>query len=77
MDETQAHLPRRGKAAVSARDERIVPRDAAGQTIREYDVITLSERDSRAFVEALLHLEPANETLHAAAKRYKARLGDN
>lgn len=51
-------------------------RDAATQTIREHEVITLSERDSRAFIEALLHPEPANETLRMAAERYKARMGD-
>lgn len=51
-------------------------RDVAEQTIREHEVITLSERDSRAFIEALLHPEPANDTLRAAAERYKARMGD-
>lgn len=51
-------------------------REAAVATIREHDVITLSEADSRAFLDALLHPEPANETLHAAARRYRARMGD-
>jgi len=49
---------------------------AAEQTIREHDVITLSARDSRAFVEALLHPEPASARLRAAAERYKAIMGD-
>ncbi len=49
---------------------------AAEQTIREHDVITLSARDSRAFVKALLHPEPASERLRAAAERYKAIMGD-
>lgn len=46
------------------------------RTIHDHEVITLSERDSRAFIEALLHPEPANETLREGAERYKALMGD-
>lgn len=50
--------------------------DAAVRTIRDHEVITLSERDSRAFIEALLHPEPANQPLREGAERYKALMGD-
>jgi uncharacterized protein (DUF1778 family) len=49
---------------------------AAEQAIREHEVITLTARDSRAFVEALLNPEPAGERLRRAAERYKAAMGD-
>jgi uncharacterized protein (DUF1778 family) len=50
--------------------------DAAVRTIRDHEVITLSERDSRAFIEALLHPEPANQPLREGVERYKALMGD-
>lgn len=48
----------------------------AEQVVREHDVITLSARDSRSFVQALLHAEPPSPRLHQAAERYKALMGD-
>jgi len=48
---------------------------AAEQTIREHDVITLSARDSAAFMDALLHPQPAGRRLREAATRYKALHG--
>lgn len=44
---------------------------AAEQAIREHQIITLSERDSRAFVEAILADDEPNEHLRAAAARYQ------
>lgn len=49
---------------------------AAEQTIREHTVITLSARDSRAVMEALLNPEPAGPWLRQAVERYKAIMGD-
>ncbi len=49
---------------------------AAEQAIREHEVITLSERDARAVMEALLHPAPAGPRLHLAAERYKALVGE-
>lgn len=49
---------------------------AAEQAIREHEVMTLSARDSRAVMEALLHPEPAGPWLRSAAERYQAALGD-
>lgn len=49
---------------------------AAERTIREHQVITLSARDSRALMEALLNPQPANQHLREAAEKYKAIMGD-
>jgi len=49
--------------------------EAAIRTIRENEVLVLSERASIAFAELLLNPSPPNEKAMAAAKRYKARLG--
>lgn len=51
-------------------------RRAAEETIRERTIITLSERDSRVFLDALLHPEPAGPRLRAAAGRYRTLMGD-
>jgi len=48
----------------------------AEEAIREHTLISLSARDSRAIMEALLHPQPAGPTLRRAAKRYKALMGD-
>lgn len=48
---------------------------AAEETIRSHEVITLSVRDSVAFVEALLSPPEPNEHLRAAARRYRAFIG--
>ena len=42
---------------------------------REHDVLTLSGRDRRFFVEALLKPNPPNKSLRQAAKRYKSITG--
>jgi uncharacterized protein (DUF1778 family) len=49
--------------------------DAATRTIRENEVLELSERASIAFVEMLLDTSPPSERAMAAAKRYMERLG--
>ena len=49
---------------------------AAEQAIREHEVITLSARDSRAVMEALLHPELAGPSLRRAAERYKIVMGE-
>lgn len=48
----------------------------AEETIREHEVITLSARDSRAIMGALLRPQPAGPRLRRAAERYKALMGD-
>lgn len=45
--------------------------DAAMRTIHEHDVLHLSVRDSRAFVESLLNPSGPNEHLSRAAAAYK------
>lgn len=47
--------------------------DAAERDLRDYAVITLSARDSRIFIEALLDPQPANPVLRAAARDYRER----
>ena len=47
--------------------------DAAMRTIREQEVLTLSERARAVFVQALLNPPPPGPGLKAAAKRYRER----
>jgi uncharacterized protein (DUF1778 family) len=49
--------------------------EAATRTIRENEVLVLSERASIAFAELLLNPPGPNRELLAAAKRYKKQLG--
>jgi uncharacterized protein (DUF1778 family) len=49
--------------------------EAAARTIREHEVLTLSERASIAFAELLLNPPQPNPKAVAAAVRYKALLG--
>jgi uncharacterized protein (DUF1778 family) len=49
---------------------------AAEQAIREHEVMTLTARDSRAFMAGLLHPEPASPRLRAGAEHYKSIMGD-
>jgi uncharacterized protein (DUF1778 family) len=49
--------------------------EAATRTIRENEVLTLSEQASIAFAEFLLNPPGPNEKAMAAANRYKALLG--
>ena len=48
---------------------------AAEQAIHEHEVIRLSARDSRAFVEALLDPAPPSPRLRKAAEYYAATMG--
>jgi uncharacterized protein (DUF1778 family) len=48
---------------------------AAEQAIREYEVMTLSARDSRSFVEALLNPPPPAERLRRASAHYDDAIG--
>src|ERR1035441_4140622 len=50
--------------------------EAATRTIRENEVLTLSERARVAFAELLLNPPRPNRKAIAAAKRYKARFAE-
>jgi uncharacterized protein (DUF1778 family) len=50
-------------------------REAAERAIREHEVITLTARESRAFVEALLAPPAPNPHLRALAARYRRTTG--
>jgi len=47
--------------------------EAAARTIRENEVLTLSERARASFAELLLNPPRPNRKAIAAARRYKAR----
>lgn len=47
--------------------------DAAERDIRDFEVITLSARDSQRFIDALLDPRPANAALQDAAEEYRSR----
>jgi len=49
--------------------------EAAERALRAHDVLTLSERDRRIFVEALVKPAAPSKTLRQAARRYKERTG--
>ncbi len=49
--------------------------EAAERALRAHDVLTLSERDRRLFVEALVNPAAPGKTLRQAARRYKDRTG--
>lgn len=49
--------------------------EAAERTLRTHDMLTLSERDRKDFVQALLQPPAPGKTLRQAAKRYKERTG--
>lgn len=51
--------------------------DAARRAIEEHEIVTLSVRDSQAFVEALLNPPEPGAGLREAAARYKAVMGDS
>lgn len=48
--------------------------DAAWQTIRDHEVMTLSERDTVALFEAVLDPPAPNAALRHAAEQYAARV---
>ena len=50
-------------------------KEAALQTIREHETLTLVGRSRRVFVEALLHPPKPNKKAFAAAKRFRQEIG--
>jgi uncharacterized protein (DUF1778 family) len=70
MIETAASL--RGTSASDF--VRMATREAALNTIREHEVLTLNERAKRVFVEALLNPPKPNERALAAARRLKEEI---
>jgi uncharacterized protein (DUF1778 family) len=65
--ESAAHL----RGTSSSDFVRMAIREAALQTIREHESVTLAERSRKIFVEALLNSPKPNEKARAAAKRYR------
>ena len=49
--------------------------DAARRAIEEHNQLTLSVRDSEAFVDALLNPKPVNDRLRETVRRYRERAG--
>jgi len=49
--------------------------DAARRAIAEHQLLALSVRDSRAFVEALLNPVPINDRLRDTVRRYREATG--
>jgi uncharacterized protein (DUF1778 family) len=49
--------------------------DAARRAIEEHNQLTLSVRDSEAFVDALLNPKPVNDRLRDTVRRYRERAG--
>ena len=49
--------------------------EIAARTVREHEVMTLSGRDRRAFVAALLKPSPPGRRLRKAARRYTKATG--
>lgn len=49
--------------------------DAARRAIEEHSQLTLSVRDSEAFVDALLNPRPVNDRLRDTVRRYRERVG--
>jgi uncharacterized protein (DUF1778 family) len=49
--------------------------EAAERALRAYDMLTLSERDRKSFVTAIVKPATAGKTLRQAAKLYKERMG--
>jgi uncharacterized protein (DUF1778 family) len=50
--------------------------ETATRTVREHEEITLSDRDRKAFVSALLNAPAPGSRLRNAARRYRQRAGD-
>lgn len=48
---------------------------AAADTIKDFEVMTLRDQARKVFVNAILNPPPPSEAARAAARRYKARLG--
>ena len=54
---------------------RMATRQAAQNTIREHEILTLNEEAKRLFVEVLLNPPKPNEKAIAAARRLKEEIG--
>lgn len=54
---------------------RIATKEAAMNTIREYELLVLNDKSRKEFVEALLNPPKPNEKARAAARRYKQEIG--
>jgi uncharacterized protein (DUF1778 family) len=50
--------------------------EAATTIVREHDTWMLNRRQSKAFVDALLHPPQPNAVLRDAARRYRSRTGN-
>ena len=50
--------------------------EKAEETIRRHEMMTLSERDSVAFIEAILNPPAPGERLRAAARRHREFVGE-
>jgi uncharacterized protein (DUF1778 family) len=53
---------------------RMVIKEAALRTIREYELLTLAETSRKVFVEALLNPPQPNAKARAAARRFKQEI---
>lgn len=53
---------------------RMAAKEAALNTIREHETLTLTENSRRVFVEALLNPPAPNQKAIAAAKRFKREI---
>ena len=53
---------------------RMVTKEAALNTIREHEILTLTEKSKRVFVEALLHPPGPNDKAVAAARRLQEEI---
>ena len=53
---------------------RMAVKEAALNTIREHEVLTLNQESRRVFIEALLNPPKPNEKALAAAKRFKKEI---
>lgn len=48
---------------------------AAADTIKDFEVLTLRDQARKVFVTAILNPPPPNEAARGAARRYKAQMG--
>ncbi len=53
---------------------RMAVKEAALRTIREHELLTLTEKSREVFIEALLNPPKPNEKAIAAAKRFKQEI---
>jgi uncharacterized protein (DUF1778 family) len=48
---------------------------AAAETIRDFEILTLRDEARKVFVDAILNPPPPNQAARSAARRYKAEFG--